>query len=226
MTLYLIEGQCYVFSTYLTTRHYLKGLLLHRVKAPIASGLTVGLLGGSFDPPHIGHLHLTKRAFNAVGLNQVWWLVSPRNPLKDEPHADLSERARKCEEIIRHRRIFISDIEVYFKTQFTSDTLVKLHSRYPGVRFVWLMGADNLSTFHRWRNWNWIIENIPIVVMPRPSMQIRAGLSPTAKRYQKYRIKLHQAKSLPFRKAPAWLVLGGSMLDISSSSIRSKGSSR
>ena len=115
----------------------------------------------------------------------------------------------------------VYNIELGMKTPFSSDIICALYHRYPGARFVWLMGADNLISFHRWQNWSWIMENIPIGVLPRPGKQIRAGLSLAARRYQRYRLKTHEAKFLSRRRAPAWLLLTGSMIDISSTNIRS-----
>ena len=185
---------------------------------------TVGLLGGSFDPPHKGHLHITKQAFSAFRLNQVWWLVSPGNPLKSNEPATLSRRIMACREIIKHPNVIVSDIESHLNTRFTADTLSKLMALYPRVKFVWLMGADNLADFHKWEKWNWIMENIPVGVMARHGEQLKAGLSRAAFRYRNSRLSNIAASRLPHSKAPVWTLIGGPMYQESSTEIRSKGS--
>ena len=186
-------------------------------------GNTVGLLGGSFDPPHSGHVHITNQALQAFGLHRIWWLVSPQNPLKDKKPSSLALRVNKCKNIVQHPKVFVSDIEGRLNTHVTAQTLRKLYLLYPGVRFVWLMGADNLSNFHNWEEWTWIMENIPLGIMARPGEQIKAGLSQTALRYRRFRVKSYNAPAIPFMKAPAWSLLGGPMRDISSSKIRLDG---
>jgi len=117
-----------------------------------APGMTVGLLGGSFDPPHEGHLHISEVALKRLGLNQVWWLVTPGNPLKERGPADLSRRLDACETLINRRvGIVATDLEARLGTRYTSETLRSMQRHYPNVRFVWLMGADNLVEFHRRR---------------------------------------------------------------------------
>lgn len=186
-------------------------------------GVTVGLLGGSFDPPHSGHVHITNQALKAFGLNKIWWLVSPQNPLKENEPSSIVRRVNECKKIIQHPKVLVSDIESHLDTHVTAQTLRKLYILYPGVRFVWLMGADNLSNFHNWQEWTWIIENIPVGIMARPGDQVKAGLSRTALRYRRYRVKSYNALALPFMRAPAWSLLGGPMSNISSTEIRSNG---
>ena len=196
---------------------------MSRVKTTVYSGITIGLLGGSFDPPHEGHLHITEQARRLFGLNQIWWVVSPGNPLKNTPSTSFSKRIKKCQEIVGTRNIFVSDVEVSLGTQFTHNTVKKLYLKYPGVRFIWLMGADNLCNFHNWKNWSWIMQNIPIGVMARPGKHPPAGLSLAARKYEKYRLKTQAARLLAFKRAPAWVLMSGKTLDISSSKIRSIG---
>ena len=192
-------------------------------KQKMLTGTSVGLLGGSFDPPHFGHVHITNQALQAFGLNKVWWLVSPGNPLKAKEPSSLLKRVNECKKIIQHPKVLVSDIENRLHTHFTAQTLRRLYILYPGVRFVWLMGADNLSNFHNWEEWTWIMENIPIGVMARPGEQIKAGLSQTASRYRRFRVKSYNASAIPFMKAPAWSLLGGPMKAVSSSKIRLDG---
>ncbi|MFQ5624216.1 MAG: nicotinate-nucleotide adenylyltransferase [Paracoccaceae bacterium] len=191
---------------------------------PLATpGLKVGLLGGSFDPPHAGHVHISRWAMRRFGLDRVWWLVSPGNPLKADGPAPLERRMAACRALVRHPRILVTDIEARMGTRYTAQTLAGLFGRYPGVRFVWLMGADNLGQFHRWENWQWIMENVPIGVMARHGQQVSAGLSPAAARYRRFRLDARRARRLPFARPPAWCLLTGRMVDQSSSAIRALG---
>ena len=115
-----------------------------------APGMRIGLLGGSFDPPHAGHAHITRWALRTFDLQKVWWLVSPGNPLKPRGPAPMAERMAACRSLIDDTRVKVTDIEARMGTQFTAETLAGVLARYPGVRFMWLMGADNLAQLHRW----------------------------------------------------------------------------
>ena len=191
---------------------------------PVAyPGMKVGLLGGSFDPPHAGHAHISRWALRTFGLDRVWWMVSPGNPLKPEGPASLDRRLAAAQSLVTHPRIEVTDVERRFGTRYTVDTLRRLLPRYPGVRFVWLMGADNLAEFHRWQNWDWIMETLPIGVLARPGDQVAAGLSPAARRYSDYRLNARRASALATREAPCWTLLTGAMVDLSSTQIRAGG---
>lgn len=185
--------------------------------------MRIGLLGGSFDPPHAGHRHISLWALRKFRLDKVWWLVSPGNPLKADGPASLERRLAACRALELHPKIEVSDLESRFGTRHTAAMLRHLLRMYPGVRFVWLMGADNLAQFHLWHDWVWIMRHVPIGVLARPGEQVRAGLSPAAKRFAGYRLKADVAEALPWRKPPAWTLLSGRMLDISSSEIRRRG---
>ncbi len=188
-----------------------------------APGLKVGLLGGSFDPPHEGHVHITRWALRRLGLDRVWWLVSPGNPLKANGPAPIADRVAASRALMRHPRVEITDVEARLGARYTADTLRALRARYPGVRFVWLMGSDNLATFHRWDNWQEIAQTTPLAVLARPHAQLRAGLSPTARRFAAARLPAEAAPALPLRPAPAWVMLTGPMSDLSSTRIRARG---
>ena len=191
---------------------------------PIAlPGMRVGLLGGSFDPPHAGHVQVSKWALRAFGLDRVWWLVSPGNPLKADAPADMARRMAAARAIMRHPRIEVTDIEARLGTRLTVETLTALRARRPGVRFVWLMGADNLRGFHRWDRWEEIMGSVPVGVLARPGEQIAAGLSPAARRFARWRLPPTEARSLAFREPPCWTLLTGRMLDLSSSELRALG---
>jgi nicotinate-nucleotide adenylyltransferase len=153
---------------------------------PVRPGLTIGLLGGSFDPAHAGHLHASLTALKALGLDHVWWLVSPGNPLKSGS-APLAARLDSARALARHPRIHVTAIEQALGTRYTIDTVTALQQRFPGVRFVWVMGSDNLSQFGRWKQWQALARRIPLVVVRRPGSQLaslnaapvrRFGLSP------------------------------------------------
>jgi len=189
-----------------------------------APGLTVGLLGGSFDPPHEGHLHISEVAIKRLGLDRVWWLVSPGNPLKERGPAEMGRRLAACEKLIDGRpRIEPTDLEARFGTRYTINTLRMMQRNYPGVRFVWLMGADNLVEFHRWYQWVEIFRTLPIAVFARPGHQIKAGLSIAASRFSDARIDPKHATALPHRRAPCWTLLNHPMRAQSSTAIRASG---
>lgn len=195
-----------------------------RAQLPLAlPGQTIGLLGGSFDPPHLGHVHISRQAMRRFGLDRVWWLVSPGNPLKADGPADFQRRMAACRNIVEHPRIHVSDLEARFATTYTAETLARLMPLYPGVRFVWLMGADNLAQFHRWENWRGIVDTIPLGVLARPDNVVRAGLSPTAKAYARYRLSSRQSGALGRHKAPCWCMVTGPTVDLSSTEIRNRG---
>lgn len=192
----------------------------------VRAGQRVGLLGGSFDPPHAGHAHITRWALKVFGLDRVWWLVSPGNPLKPDAPADLERRLAAARVIMRHPRVAVTDLEERLGTRYTAETLAALRRRYPGVRFVWLMGADNLAGFHRWDRWTTIMATAPVGVLARPGQQLAAGLSPAARRFARWRLPASQARALPFRDPPAWTLVAGRMLDLSSSELRALGAWR
>lgn len=190
---------------------------------PAAPGMTIGLLGGSFDPPHAGHVHISRMALTRLGLDKVWWLVSPGNPLKTRQPATVDRRLNACRALLRHPRILATDLEVRLGTRYTAETLSQVKLRYSGVRFVWIMGADNLAGFHRWDRWTHIFQQVPIAVAARPGEQLSAGMSVAAKRFARFRLPSRRAKSLPGSSPPCWTFLTGPMLDISSTRLREGG---
>ncbi len=188
-----------------------------------AEGQRIGLLGGSFDPPHAGHVHISKAALKRFNLDQVWWLVSPGNPLKVDAPAAMETRLAACLAISDHPKIKVTDFEAQVGTRYTAQTLEALFARRSGVRFVWLMGADNLSTFHRWQRWEWIMENVPVGVIARPGDRTSARMSKAAKRYEGVRLRGNQSGMLADAMPPAWCFINVPMLDISSTDIRARG---
>lgn len=191
---------------------------------PVArAGQVVGLLGGSFDPPHEGHVHISKAALKRFGLDHLWWLVSPGNPLKTQGPAPLPERMQAARALMRHPRVTVTDIEARLGTRYTAQTIAALRRRYPGVRFVWIMGADNLAQFHRWQDWRWIIDTVPVGVIARPAQRIGARRSMTAKVYRDARVTGRAAHVLGRLEAPAWSFINVPMSHASSSAIRARG---
>ena len=187
------------------------------------SGQTIGLLGGSFDPPHAGHVHITRQALCRFGLDRVWWLVSPGNPLKARGPAPLSKRLEASRRLMQHPRVDVTDIEACLSTCATADTLNALAQLYRGVRFVWLMGADNLADLHKWQNWRSIMNNVPVGVLARPGDRISARMSPAARLYAPYRISGRSSHALARATAPAWCFVNVPMIDQSSTRIRAEG---
>lgn len=187
------------------------------------AGEVIGLLGGSFDPAHAGHVHITREALKRFGLMRVWWLVSPGNPIKPHGPAPLATRMARARALMQHPRVEVTDIEAHLGTRYTAETLRRLTARYPGVRFVWLMGADNLAQFHRWQDWRGIMARVPVGVVARPGDRISARMSPAAKVFAEARIAGRASHLLGRAEAPAWCFVNVPMVAQSSSAIRAAG---
>ena len=179
---------------------------------PVHDGLRIGLLGGSFDPAHSGHLYVSEVARKALKLDYVWWLVSPGNPLKPAPDA-LAVRLLRARNLARHRTIFVTDIEARLGTRYTVDTVAALQKRFPQVDFVWLMGSDNLEQFSRWRRWQRIADRIPIAVVRRPGTVLASLHAGLARRL---------GVSLRLASAPSLVVLDGPRSSESSTELRER----
>ncbi|SLN60682.1 putative nicotinate-nucleotide adenylyltransferase [Aquimixticola soesokkakensis] len=187
------------------------------------AGQVIGLLGGSFDPAHEGHAHITRAALKRFGLDEVWWLVSPGNPLKAHGPAEIERRLARARDVMDHPRVRITDFETQAGTRYTAATLKALIKAYPGVTFVWLMGADNLAQFHRWDHWRWIMETVPIGVIARPGASITARVSRAANVYEGARLPSRESRMLAKGRAPRWCYVNVPMSDASSSAIRARG---
>ena len=188
----------------------------------LSRGLRVGLFGGSFDPPHAGHLHVAQTALRRLGLDQVWWLVSPQNPLKGAPTDDFTRRIEAVRRLARQPGMRVSDIETRLGSTRTIDLLNHLQRSHPGVRFVWMMGADNLAGIHRWAEWTRIFETCPVAVISRPQDAVRARLSHAARQFATSRIRESQAITLPLKTAPAWTYLTERLHSHSSTALRAR----
>ena len=185
-------------------------------------GRKIGLLGGSFDPPHAGHVHITLEALKRFQLDEVWWLVSPGNPLKAHGPAPLEARMEAAGRLMDHPRVRVTDLEAKLGTRYTAATLEALQRRYLGVSFVWLMGADNLASFHRWDRWQKIFETVPLGVLARPGDRISARMSPAARQYRFAKLRSREAGILADCAAPAWCFVNVPMKPISSTALRAR----
>jgi nicotinate-nucleotide adenylyltransferase len=168
--------------------------------------LTIGLLGGSFNPAHAGHIHLSLQAMKKLGLNEVWWLISPQNPLKEKTGiAPYEIRLAQARNILKnHPHIKICEIEKEQSLQFTIDTIKALQKKHPKHHFVWMMGADNLAQFHRWKKWKEIAARIPILICDRSPTSHHALKSPFALSFSRYRMEDSNMRALTKRKPPCW----------------------
>ena len=199
--------------------------VIPRHKLPAApEGAAIGLFGGSFDPAHDGHVHVTRHALRALGLDQVWWLVSPGNPLKPNAPMPLRARLARARAIMRHPRVQVTGVEQVLSTRYTADTLRALRALYPGRRFVWIMGADNMASLHRWENWRVIAGLMPMAVIARPGAMLRARRSVAARVLAGARLAQRDARRLKDKAAPAWCFVQVPLRDISSTQLRAQDS--
>lgn len=188
---------------------------------PIAlPGMRIGLLGGSFDPAHAGHIHISQFAKHCFDLDRVWWMVSPGNPLKHRGPAPMAQRMAAARAMLDDPDIVVTDVEARLGTRMTADTIAALRARCPGVRFVWLMGSDNLVQFDRWDRWEEIARMVPIGVLARPGTRIPARNARAAQIMRRWRLPQSKAAGLALRRAPAWVLINLPMLPHSSSAIR------
>jgi len=184
-------------------------------------GLVIGLYGGSFNPPHDGHVRVSELALKRLHLDALWWLVTPGNPLKESAGLPpLETRITQAKALLHDPRIVVTGIEALLGTRFTLDTIKALKTKNPGVRFVWIMGADNLASFHRWRNWRLLASLVPIAVIDRPGASLRACHSPAALALGSFRRRAEEAPRLAGKKPPAWVYLHGLKSTLSSTSLR------
>ncbi|HEY0213245.1 MAG TPA: nicotinate-nucleotide adenylyltransferase [Paenirhodobacter sp.] len=191
---------------------------------PIATpGMRIGILGGSFDPAHEGHAHITREAMRRFGLDRVWWMLTPGNPLKARGPAPMGQRMAEARRIMPDPRVVITDLETRLGTRYTAQTLRRLRAMYPGVHFVWLMGADNLLQFDHWDNWQAIMRMVAVGVLARPGAHLAVRHARAARIYAKARLGADQARRLPVAPLPAWCFVQIPMSDLSSSAIRASG---
>lgn len=186
-------------------------------------GMQVGLFGGSFNPPHAGHALVAEIALRRLALDQLWWMVTPGNPLKSAHElAPLDERLRRSEAIAGDPRIEVTAFEAAHRLRYTADTLALIKKRNPGVDFVWIMGADNLRDFHRWQRWRKIVMTFPIAVIDRPGSTLSFLSSVVAKTFDYARVDEGDAPLLARMRAPAWTFIHGPRSLLSSTALRQK----
>ena len=185
--------------------------------------MRVGLYGGSFNPAHEGHAHVAETARRRLNLDRVIWLVSPQNPLKAaHDTASLAERMTGAQALAKGPGMIVSDIETKLGSAYTIDTIRALKARTPGVKFVWIMGADSLASFHRWRGWTQIMREVPVAVVSRPWISLKSRFSPAALRFAHFRHRSSAAITLPDAKPPAWAFLFGRFNFQSSTALRER----
>ena len=188
------------------------------------SGLRIGLLGGSFNPAHDGHRHISLEALRRLNLDAVWWLLSPQNPLKPvEGMAPLEERVARARVVANHPSIVVTSLERDLATRVTAETLAKLTRRYERTRFVWLMGADNLSQIPAWQRWTRIFNSVPIAVFDRPTYSLGALSGKAAQRFARGRRPEMCARTLAGSAPPAWVFLTIRQHTASATEIRANG---
>lgn len=183
--------------------------------------MTIGLFGGSFNPAHEGHRMASLTALRRLGLNQIWWLVTPGNPLKDNSALpSQGERMETARKISRHPRIVVTGVEASFGTRYTADTLRQLKRRCPGVKFIWIMGSDNLAGFHRWQEWRAIAKMMPLAIIDRPGSTNRAVRSRAGIALSRHRYDETDGPLLAHAPTPAWLFVHGRRSFLSSTGLR------
>jgi len=181
----------------------------------------IGILGGSFNPAHDGHREISLAALAGLGLDEVWWLVAPQNPLKSSAGmASFAARMAEAKRVSRHPRIRVSDLEWRFGTRYTADTLRRLTQQFPSVRFVWLMGADNLAGMSAWKDWQQIFHLLPIAVFDRPTYTYKALAAMAARRFACFRAREQAARTLVMSPPPAWTFVHHRLNPISATEIR------
>ena len=186
-------------------------------------GARIGLLGGSFNPAHAGHREISEEALRRLGLDRVWWLVSPQNPLKPaDGMAPLAERMAAARAMAGNRRILVTTLEAELGSAYTADTLKALTHLLPRVRFVWLMGADNLIQVHQWQDWQQIFNTLPVAVFDRPSYSLRALSGKAARAFARYRLKERSARCLAEARSPAWAFIRCRLNPQSATEIRAR----
>lgn len=207
-------------SLHLLTRALEHGSL--KVRPPLAfPGQTVGLMGGTFNPPHAGHASVAATALRKLALDQLWWIVTPGNPLKSRQ--DLAPQATRLalsRQLVRDSRIKVTGFEAELGSPYTAVTIAFLKKRYPGTHFVWVMGADSLVQFHAWKAWRWIAAMVPIAAVDRPGWRLKAAASPFARLMVRSRVPEARAGGLARRPAPAWTLLSMRLSPLSSTELR------
>lgn len=194
------------------------------LRTPLAfPGMTIGLLGGTFDPPHGGHMHISVTAIKRLGINRLWWLVTPGNPLKTRSDvAAFGERFAQARAQTRDPRIKVTGFEASLGSAYTAETIAYLRRRYPQTRFIWVMGADNLVNFHRWERWRDILQSVPVAVIDRPGYRFAALSGRAAQAYARAYVDESDAGGIGRFTPPAWTFLTARLSPLSSTELRAQ----
>lgn len=200
---------------------------IYRGPPPSAPGMAIGLFGGSFDPPHQGHRLVSDTALRRLRLDRVWWIVTPGNPLKSVAgRPGQIERMQAAAAFIDDPRVAVTGFEAAIGTRYTLDTIAWLKARRRGVRFVWLMGADNLRQFPRWKGWRAIAQAMPMAVVDRPGASLAGPLGHAGQTLKPWRRPETQAPALAWTSPPAWMLLHGPRSNLSSTELRRRGATK
>jgi len=183
---------------------------------------SIGLLGGSFDPPHKGHLYISLEAKKILKLDEIWWLVTPQNPLKISKPATYKERIKNCNSITKGYPIKVTEIEKKINSKYSYESINFIRNHYKNIKFFWLMGADNLINFHKWEKWNGIFKDISIVVFKRYGYSNKALNSLALKKFFQYQINVNSTDKINFKKLPSWTWVNSIEIKISSTEIRNQ----
>jgi nicotinate-nucleotide adenylyltransferase len=191
------------------------------VMPPTSPGMKIGLFGGTFNPPHEAHRAASMLAMKKLGLDRVWWLVTPGNPLKENSRLPpLKARIEAARKVAASPRIDVTGIEAELGTQFTYDTVKRLRQRRPGTEFVFIVGADNLAHLHRWERWSDLLHKITLAVVDRPEFELSSLASPAAVAFSRFRVTESKARTIPRLAPPAWVFLRGLKSELSSTALR------
>ncbi len=182
----------------------------------------IGLLGGSFDPPHKGHLFISLEAKKILQLEEIWWLITPQNPLKISKPATYKERVFNCKNITRNFPIKIKEIEKEIQSDYSYKTINHILNHYKNIKFFWLMGADNLINFHKWEKWKKIFNNMSIVIFRRHGYNTKALKSIASQQFKNNKVIKSNLQSLDFSKVPSWSLISNKEIKISSTEIRNQ----
>ena len=181
--------------------------------------LSIGLFGGSFNPAHDGHMHVAACGLRELALDRIWWITSKQNPLKDK-QTKYDERANSIKSLGIQKRMEISHVEKQMNIQYSIQMIKALKVRNPNTKFIFLIGADNLSQFTKWKSWKEIISLVPIAVVARPGYSLKSQLSPTARFMSNHRLPEHKAHILKYHSPPMWTFITPPLNKNSSSTIR------
>ena len=193
-----------------------------RVQPFLSSGQTIALFGGSFDPPHAGHRLVAEAALSTLALDYIWWMVSPQNPLKNNAASELEPRLAATRALAEHPQFHVDAVEAELGTQYAIDTVRALKTQYPDVRFIWLLGADNLVDMHQWKDWQALMNEIPVAVYPRGTDWQAALEAPAALAFSDARLANEASPQLKDTPAPAWVLLEGARSPLSSTALRNQ----